>query len=72
MSEQQKPKSFMQELDRWSDENIFRPLFATDPNQDDWENAEQRVKKAIREKVLESYKNGLKAGKRPVSKEPRR
>ncbi len=63
MSEQ-KPKSFMQELDEWSEENIFGPLFGIDPNQDDWESVEAQVKKAIREKVLDSYHNGQKAGPR--------
>ena len=54
----------MQELDEWSDANIFRPLFHTDPNQDDWESAEAQVKKAIRAKVPESYRNGQQAGPR--------
>jgi hypothetical protein len=64
MSEQK--SSFMQALDLWTDENILRPLFGTDPNQDDWEGVEQQVKKAIRAKVLESYRNGqaAKGGKR--------
>ena len=65
MSEEEKPKSFMQELDVWSDENIFQPLFGTDPDQDGWQTVEQLVKKAIREKILESYRNGQKAGRRP-------
>jgi hypothetical protein len=64
MSEQEKPKSFMQELDLWSEQNIFRPLFGTDPNQDDWDKVEDQVKKAIRAKVLESYRNGQAAGPR--------
>ena len=61
MSEQKKA-SFMEELDLWSDANIFGPLFHTDPNQDDWESTEAQVKKAIRAKVLESYRNGQAAG----------
>ena len=65
MSEQ-KRVSFMQELDMWTEANIFGPLFHTDPNQDDWESTEAQVKKAIRAKVLESYHNGqaAKGGKR--------
>jgi hypothetical protein len=64
MSEQEKPKSsFMQELDQWSEENIFRPLFGTDPNQDDWAKVEAQVKKAVRAKVLESYRNGQHSAK---------
>ena len=52
----------MQELDQWSEQNILRPLFSTDPNQDDWATVEEQVKKAIRTKVLESYSNGQQAG----------
>ena len=37
-------------LDRFAGENIFGPLYGTDPNQDDWEEVEQQVKKAIRER----------------------
>ena len=48
----------MQELDKWTDTNVVMPLFNTDANQDDWEEAVAQVKKAIREKVLQSYKNG--------------
>jgi hypothetical protein len=62
MSEQTKPKSFMQALDLWSEANIFRPLFGTDPNQDDWAAVTEQVKKAVRTKVLESYRNGQAAG----------
>ena len=68
MSEQR--MTFMQQLDQWSGTNIIGPLFNTDPNQDDWENAVAQVKKAIREKVLESYRNGQKAGpRRPQNKQ---
>jgi hypothetical protein len=73
MSEQQqKPKSFMQELDLWSEQNIFRPLFGTDPNEDDWAKVEDQVKKAIRAKVLESYRNGQGSQRQPVRKEFRK
>ena len=70
MSEE-KQSSFMQKLDRWTEDSILRPLFDTDPNQDDWETVEVEVKKAIRAKVLESYRNGLKAKAEPTRKEPR-
>ncbi|MEW6058058.1 MAG: hypothetical protein AB1540_15735 [Bdellovibrionota bacterium] len=64
MFQQDKPKSFMQELDLWSDEHVIGPLI--DPHYSDpAENREAtiaRVKKAIREKVLESYRNGQGAG----------
>ena len=60
MSEQ-KPMSFMQELDRWSDSNVISPLLA-DSDPEKWLEAAERVKKAIREKVLQSYRNGQAAG----------
>jgi hypothetical protein len=56
--------SFMTELDLWSDANVIGPLFHSDPNQADWEDAVARVKKAIRAKVLDSYRNGQAAGPR--------
>ena len=65
MSEQQQ-KGFMEELDLWSEQNIFLPLFGTDPNQGDWATVEEQVKNAIRAKVLESYRNGQKAGPKPA------
>ena len=58
MSEQEKPKSsFMEELDGWTESTIIGPLFASE-TEEDWEPAIERVKKAIRQKVLESYRNG--------------
>lgn len=60
MSEREKP-SFMQELDQWTDANIIIPLFNTEPNPEAWEQTGVAIKKSIREKVLESYRNGLKA-----------
>ena len=63
----------MQELDLWSEANIIGPLFNTDPNQEDWEPAVEQVKKAIRTKVLESYRNGQAAGPtKPRGFPPRR
>ena len=61
----------MQELDEWSEANIFRPLFHTDPNQDDWQTVKQQVKKAIHTKVLESYRNGQQAGPRKFKQPPK-
>ena len=58
MSEEQKnSSSFMQELDKWTDVNVVMPLFNTS-DESGWLQAVARVKKAIREKVLQSYKNG--------------
>ncbi len=64
MSEQEKPKSFMQELDLWCDANIIGPLSSTDPKGKDWGIVTESVRNAIRTKVLESYRNGQKAGPR--------
>src|SRR5579864_3894995 len=53
MSEQKQESSFMQELDRWTESTIIGPLFASETDGADWEPAIERVKKAIRQKVLE-------------------
>jgi hypothetical protein len=71
MSELTKAKSYMQELNLWSEANIIGPLSLNDPNEFDWENVVEQVKRAIRTKVLESYHNGLKAQNKPARKEPR-
>jgi hypothetical protein len=62
MSEQ-KPMSFMQELDKWTEATIIRPLHhaIVEGDDDDCTAASEAVKKAIREKTLESYHNGQKA-----------
>ena len=60
MSEQTKPKSYMQQLDEWIEGTVITPLvdpLELDPNED-FEQTIRGVKKAIREKVLESYHNG--------------
>lgn len=61
MSEQEKPKSFMQELDEWSLTAVIEPLLDNGPD------AVGDIKKAIREKVLQSYHNGQAAGPRPAT-----
>ena len=62
MSEQDKPKSYMQQLDEWIDTFVIRPLLTH--SIEDHEQKVRDVKKAIRDKVLESYHNGQKAGPR--------
>jgi hypothetical protein len=47
MSEQK--QSFMQQLDLWTEDNILRPLFGTDPNQNDWQGVEEQVKNRAKE-----------------------
>jgi hypothetical protein len=63
MSEERKP-SFMQELDQWSQANVIDALYNSDPIEGDWDEDVAKVKRAIREKVLESYRNGQQAGPR--------
>jgi len=68
MSEQEKPKSFMQELDQWTESNVFAPLLSTDEEGESEEVSEEtleQVKRDIRGKVLESYRNGQAAGGKP-------
>ena len=68
MSEQK--QSFMQELDIWSEANVINPLLSNDDDADEYVGGEtvERIQKAIREKVLESYRNGQAAGsRRPVA-----
>jgi hypothetical protein len=73
MSEQK--SNYMQELSTWIDDNVIYPLqfgdSPEDPNARSLEEIAGQVRLAIREKVLESYHNGLKAGQRPVRKEAR-
>jgi hypothetical protein len=77
MSEPTKTKSYMQELDLWSDTSIIGPLFqawqqwAEHRNEERYGQAVDLIKKRIREKVLESYHNGLKAQNMPTRMELR-
>ena len=75
MSEQ-KTVSFMEELDQWIQADIVQPLMygdqPDDPDARSWEAIADQVRHGIRQKVLESYHNGLKAGAaKPARKEPR-
>jgi hypothetical protein len=60
--------TYMQQLDAWTEATVINPLHEaiTDGDGADCDATCEAVKKAIREKVLESYKNGLKAPSRPV------
>jgi hypothetical protein len=64
MSEQ--TRSFMQELDLWSETNIINPLLCNDDEPDEYVGEEkiEQIQRAIRHKVLESYRNGQAAGQR--------
>jgi hypothetical protein len=75
MSEQK--KSFMEELDLWTQANVIDALYNSDPIEGDWGKTVEQVKKAIRTRVLESYRNGQGATpgakpSRPSSFRPRR
>ena len=61
MSEQK--TNYMAELDLWIENNVIEPLLhCTETDSSDWEKAVEQIKKAIRAKVLESYRNGQAAG----------
>ena len=60
-------KSFMQQLDEWTEATIFMPLLGT--HKEGFEDEVEQIRKAIREKVLE--RNGQTAGSRPARKAPR-
>ena len=52
--------SYFQELDAW-----LTAVLLPSPGEDDEEQWFARVKKQIKEKILESYHNGQKAGLQP-------
>ncbi len=65
MSEQQqKPKSFMQELDEWCEGAVINPLLGPE-HEESLDQTVESVKKAIRAKVLESYHNGQRTPAHP-------
>ena len=60
MSEEKKT-SFMEELDKWTEASVVAPL-ADPANENNFDAAVEQVKKAVRQKVLESYRNGQAGG----------
>jgi hypothetical protein len=64
MSEQK--ISFMQQLDEWRENTVINPLLSSDGDPDEYVGGEaiEQIQKAIRGKVLESYRNGQAAGPR--------
>lgn len=82
----EKNNGFMAELDRWTEETVIAPLYQAwadyeeakqgeGPSEEDDQRlgaAEAEVKRAIREKTLESYRNGQAAGPRPGGEQPER
>ncbi len=84
-AEQKPQKGFMAELDAWAEKVIIEPLkqalidVERAPEKEFREEAEgilitevAVIKKAIREKVLESYRNGQAAGPRKEQQTPQR
>jgi hypothetical protein len=63
MSEQ-KQSSFMQELDQWTKTTVIDPLVdaVLDAHEGPYRQVVEQIEKAIRQKVLESYRSGQKAG----------
>ena len=65
----------MAALEAWTDANVIHPLVwcgedeGAEQTFEDAEKVFQRVRVAIREKVRESYKNGLRSGAGAVRKE---
>ena len=60
MSEQKiKGNGYMAELDQWVEQEIITPLVGV--CEEHGPEVFERVKKVVREKVLESYRNGQKA-----------
>jgi len=60
------PKSFMQQLDDWTQFTIIDQLVYVHAEEDDeaWKRTTERIKQAVRQKVLESYRNGQSARQR--------
>jgi hypothetical protein len=75
MSEQEKAKSsFMQELERWARAEVIDPLLyagarSVEEDDSDFEPIVEKSLKALKAKVLESYRNGQSAGPRKPQKQ---
>ena len=56
----------MQQLDEWTESTVINPLLSYDDASDEYVGGEviEQIQKAIRGKVLESYRNGRVAGQR--------
>ena len=50
----------------------YDAVLSADPNHAEWEAVVEQVKKVIRQKVLDSYRNGQGAKSQPVRRVPRR
>jgi hypothetical protein len=65
MSEQEKPMSFLEKLDVWTEQAVIAPLLKKGPE------AIAEVHKAIRNKVVDSYHNGRAVGARESTAKPK-
>jgi hypothetical protein len=75
MSEQEKPKSsFMEELEQWARAEVIDPLLYAGANSAekddfDYEPIVEKSLRALKAKVLQSYRNGQAAGPRQPQKQ---
>jgi hypothetical protein len=71
--QEDKPKkSYMQELDDWTNAEVIVPMMHAVRSGDEQTFSEtaRTVERAIRAKVLDSYHNGQKAGPRKATNRP--
>ena len=64
MPHQSKSNGFMAELDRWVEQNVIDPLgraLAEEESAEELGQSVSRIKREIRERVLDSYRNGQQA-----------
>ena len=52
----------MQQLDLWIEANIIGPLCEVDVSEGDWGGTVERIERAVRTKMMDSYRNGQEAG----------
>jgi hypothetical protein len=64
-------KTFMQELDDWTNAYVIVPLqrVIEDGDEQEYHKVTEAIEYAIRSKVLESYKNGCRSGAGAARKE---
>lgn len=67
--------SYMQQLEAWIDDQVIDPLYTAaqhDIPEADADEIVAGVKKSLKEKMLESYRNGQAAGPRRFGREGKR
>jgi len=60
-------------LDQWTESYVVNPLIYAhaEDGEKGWRRCTEEIKRAIRDKVLESYRNGQAAGPSPARKAAR-